>query len=75
MQATSLLQNVEARTKVQVVCITQDNLGFDIVLNLAGVDSFNRTHRAHGHKNGGLYFAMGGGNYTGAGVAFTISSN
>ena len=58
VQSTGALDDVHTRAQIQVVGVAQDNLCLDVVAQLAHVHRLDRTHRAHGHENGGLDLAM-----------------
>jgi hypothetical protein len=60
MQATGLLEDVGAGAQVQMVGVSQDNVGADIGLEFLRVDPFYRAEGPYRHKDGGGDFAMGG---------------
>ena len=41
-----------------MVSIAENNLRFDVLLQLARMDAFDRSERANGHKNGRFDDAM-----------------
>ena len=58
MQTAGLTQYVQSRPEIEVIGIAQNNLRAYILLQIAMIHSFHRTHCAYGHKYGGLYSAM-----------------
>ena len=60
VQAARFVQDVGARTQVEVVGIAQDDLCVDILFEEGALHTFDSTNRAYGHKNGGLDIPMVG---------------
>ena len=60
MQAARLVQDVGARTQVEVVGVAKDDLCVDILFEEGTLHTFDGTHGAHGHKNRGLDIPMVG---------------
>lgn len=60
VQAAGFFYHIHARTEIEVVSVAKYNLGLDVVVQLMYVHTFDRTHRADRHEDGGLYCAMAG---------------
>ena len=58
MQATSGLNNIQPRSQVQVICISQNNLSLDVFLQFTLMHRFDRTCCTHRHKNRSLDFTV-----------------
>ena len=65
-------QGVQAGAQVQVVGVAQDDLGPDVVHEVAVVHPLDGTDRPDGHEYGSMYVAVIGRQHAGAGVAVRI---
>ena len=57
-----------------MISISQDDLGLHVSPQLFLCHRFYTANSANGHKNGRFYFAMGGSNFPGPGIAAIICS-
>ena len=60
MQSARFVQDLGAWSQIQVIGVTQNDLGINIFFKEGALHSFHSTDRAYGHKNGGLYIPMVG---------------
>ena len=54
METSGGLEDVEARTEIKMVCISEDYLCTDILLEVTMIYAFDRPDCPYGHKNRGL---------------------
>src|SRR5690554_743635 len=73
VQATGLAQDLQAGAQIKVISIAQDNLGPYGGLQIAHLNTLNRTNRTHRHKNRRLNTAMIGRNFTGPGLCLSVA--
>jgi hypothetical protein len=55
-----------------VIGVAEYDLGLYIVFQVSDVQCFDSPQGAYGHKDGGFYLAVGGGDDTGTGIALGI---
>ena len=60
VQPAGALQNVQSRTQVEMICVAQNYLGFDVLSQISVIYSFNGADSADRHENRGLYGAVVG---------------
>ena len=60
VQATRFVQDLGARTQIEMVGIAKDDLCVDILFEEGALHTFDSTHGTHGHKNRGLDIPMVG---------------
>ena len=58
METTSCLEYIKSRTEIKMICIAEDDLGLDILLEVSVIYAFDRTYRTYGHEDGGLDLTM-----------------
>ena len=58
VQAACGTQGVEPRAQVEVVGVAQDDLGADVLPQVAVIDALDGTYRPDGHENGGMDLAV-----------------
>ena len=69
MQSSGSFQNFKTGTKVEVIGMALNNLGFYLIIELVLVDSFDTALGANRHKNRRLNVAIAGLHYSGPGTA------
>lgn len=72
MQATCLVDDVGAGSKVEVVGIAQNDLSFDILIQVLLGDGFDSAGGAHGHKYGSFDGTVIGSDDTSASFAVGV---
>ncbi len=68
MKAASLPEHLKAWTQVKVVSVAENNLCFNLRLQLAEMNTFYRACGTHWHEYRRLYLAMIGGYHARAGI-------
>ena len=72
MQASSLAQNVQSGTQIQMIGVTKDNLCLNLLAQFAKVYTLYATYCAHRHEDRRLNLSVVGGNQSRTGVAGCI---
>jgi len=67
VQAAGSLKHAGAGAQVEVVGVTQNDLGVDVLVEVAQLHALHGAHSAHGHEDGCVNVAVVGVNDTGAG--------
>lgn len=65
VQASDPAQDVKTRAEVEMIGVAEDDLGADVVAQLALVHCLDTAHGTHGHEDGRLHLAMSGGETSG----------
>jgi hypothetical protein len=68
MKTASLLENVKTWTKIQVVCVAENNLGKNLLAKFLKMNSLYRSYSSHRHKDRGLYLSVVGCDDTCSGI-------
>ena len=71
METSSFSENAQTWSKIQVVCVSKNDLCFYFVFQFSNVNAFNRSCRTDGHENRRKDFSVVGRNASCTGVTMT----
>ena len=60
VQAAGLPEDIQPGTEIEMICIAEDDLGFDIFLKVLMVYPLYGPDSAYGHEDRGAYIAVAG---------------
>ena len=73
MKSAGIAQHFQSRTQIEVIGISEDDLGLDLLAQFGKVNPLHATHRSDRHENRCLDLAVVGGYNTGTGIAGLIT--
>ena len=54
MKSAGRLENIKTRSQIKMICISEDDFSFDILLEISVINTLDRSYSAHRHENRSL---------------------